>query len=106
VCIRGYHALDDLVLVYWAEQGVHREADDLLPDLLGDGSAVGAAEVFVGRLLVQGHWIVDGGGDTGLAQMRLQSAAVMGEYRVLSEDRRAVFIWPRQRAYGISHGYT
>ena len=57
----------------------------------------------VGRLFVEGHRVVDGGGDAGGLQPGLEGGAVRDAQGVLGEDAGAVWFGPGKR---IGHGLT
>lgn len=92
--VTGLECGDDAVLVGLAQIWMH----DLAGELLGDGGAVGAAAVGVGRLCVEGHRVVDGGGDAGGVQLGLPGVAVLNQHSVLGEDAGAVGLGPGQRS--------
>ena len=63
VDMRLQQVFKDVPLLHFAEIGTHGQTDHLLGQLLRHGGAVGAAEVFVGRLFVKWHGVVHGTGD-------------------------------------------
>ena len=81
---------------------MHGEADDLAGYLPGDRGAVGAAEVGVGWLFVEGYRVMDGGGDAGGLQPGLEGVAVQDAQGLLGEDAGAVGIWPRKGAERVA----
>ena len=82
---------------------MHGQAHDLAGHLPGDRGAVGAAPMGVGRLFVEGHRVVDGGGDAGGLQPGLEGVAVRDAQGELGEDAGAVCLGPGKR---IGHGFT
>ena len=100
--VTGLECGDDAVLVRFAQIRVHGQAHDLAGELLGDGGAVGAAQVDVGRLFVEGHRVVDGGGDAGGVQLGLPGIAVRDAQGVLGEDAGAVCFWPGEELEGFA----
>lgn len=77
---------------------MHGQAHDLAGHLPGDRGAVGAAQVSVGRLFVQGHRVVDGGRNASGLQLGLPGVAVLISQSVLGEDAGAVGLGPGQRS--------
>ncbi len=73
---------------------MHGQAHHIMGQLLGDRGAIGAAEMGVGRLLVQRHRVVHGGGDAGGVQAGLEGVAVLDPEGVLGEDAGAVVLGP------------
>ena len=95
---------DDQVLIGRAKVRVHGQAHDLTGNLLGHRGAVGAAEMGVGRLFVERHRVMHGGGDAGLVQTGLEGVAILDPEGVLGEDAGAVFLGPGEELKMISHG--
>ena len=95
----GLECGEDAVLVRLAQIRVHGQAHDLAGELLGDGGAVGAAQVGVGRLFVEGRRVVDGGGDAGGVHLGLPGVAVLNSHSVLGEDAGAVGLGPGRRRW-------
>ncbi len=91
-----------MVLVGFLQVGVHGQAYDLRGHLLGCRGVVGAAQVSVGRLFVERHRVVDGGGDAGGLQPGLEGVAVQDAQGLLGEDAGAVGIWPRKGAERVA----
>lgn len=73
---------------------MHGQAHDLSGQLPGDRGTVGAAEMGVGRLFVERHRVMHGGGDTGGVQAGLEGIAVLDPEGVLGEDAGAVVLGP------------
>lgn len=73
---------------------MHGQAHHLSGQLLGDRGAVGAAEVGVGRLFVERHRVVHGGGEAGVMQAGLEGVAILDPEGVLGEDAGAVVLEP------------
>ncbi len=82
---------------------MHGQAHDLAGHLPGHRGAVRAAQVGVGRLFVEGHRVMDGGGDAGGLEPGLEGVAVRDAQGVLGEDAGAVGLGPGKR---FSHGWT
>ena len=56
----------------------------------------------VGRLFVEGHRVVDGGGDAGGLQPGLEGGAVRDAQGVLGEDAGAVGLGPGEELEGFA----
>src|SRR5690348_10741341 len=81
----------DAVLVFGAEVGVHGQAEDAARGGFRDGkAALGVAEILEGGLEMGGHGVMDGCGNSLLAERRGDAVAIVHFNGVLGVDA-AVF---------------